>query len=184
MTHLHMHAHGPCDFCPHPQHVTCTDGSPERGHSLPTPSLYPLLGPSAREVPWSSSSLGPSCDQPSCGRSPSGPPVTAPGGGAGGDGPGPSLAPAPKQPLCATWSFLLCHAWLGQQALSRPSAALRVPRRGERGRRLAGGWGKGRLRSTGWAIPGRQGSPSCTAGLGLLLHAVGEGRPPGCRCTR
>ena len=110
---------------PHPQHVTCTHSSPELGHSLAAPSLHHLPGPSTRELPWSSSSLAPSWDQPSCGHSLSGPPGTAPGGGAGGDGPGPSLDPAP---LCATWSFLLCHACLGQQALSRPSAALRAPR--------------------------------------------------------
>ena len=168
---------------PHPQHVTCTHSSPELGHSLAAPSLHHLPGLSTRELPWSSSSLAPSWDQPSCGRSLSGPPGTAPGGGAGGDGPGPSLDPTP---LCATWSFLLCHACFGQQALSRPSAALRAPRSWGGGwwrRRLAWEWGEGRPRRAGWAIPGRRESPSCTAGLGLLLHAVGEGCPPGCRHT-
>lgn len=45
MTPLHTHAHGPCDFCPHPQHVTCTDSSPELAHSLAAPSLHHLPVP-------------------------------------------------------------------------------------------------------------------------------------------
>lgn len=147
---------------------------PRAGTLTSCPLSPSPAGPSARELPWSSSSLAPSWDQPSCGRSLSGPPGTAPGGGAGGDGPGPSPAPTP---LCATWSFLLCHACLGQQDLSRPSAALRAPRRGA-GEETGIGVGEGQ------AQKGRWDSPSCTAGLGLLLHAVGEERPPGCRRTR
>ena len=183
VTRLHTHAHGPCDFCPPPSACHMHRQLPRAGTLTSCPLSPSPAGPSARELPWSSSSLAPSWDQPSCSCSLSGPPGTAPGGGDGGDGPGPSLDPAP---LCATWSFLLCHACLGQQALSTPSAALRAPRSWGGGwwrRRLAWEWGEGRPRRAGQAISGRRESPSCTAGLGLLLHAVGEGRPPGCRRT-
>lgn len=165
MMPLHTHAHGPCDFFP-TLSMSHAQTAPRAGTLTSCP-----LSPSPAVPSASGNCLGAAPAWPLAGISPAVAASLGPleqlqeeelvGMAQALSGPHPSVCNLVLPVLpCLPWAA-------GPQ--QTPLPPWRAPRRGR-----GGDWHRG---GEGQAQKGRWDLPSCTAGLGLLLHAVGEELP-------